>query len=70
MIDPCLPRDLKVLDIKREYRGNTYQIHIENKTDGEKGKVSVKVNGQAVEGQIIPAPKTVGEVYSVSVTVE
>ena len=69
-IDPCLPSELKSLDIKREFRGNTYMIHIENRTDGEKGKITVSVDGKRIEGLTIPAPKTQGNTYQVSVTVE
>ncbi len=69
-LDPCLPAELKSLDIRREFRGNIYNIHIDNHTAGEKGKVTVAVDGKTLDGQVIPAPDTKGNTYQVTVTVD
>ena len=69
MLDPCLPASIREAEIQRNYRGNLYKIHIENHTNGEKGKVSVLLNGQPLDGQIITDPKTRGETYRVSVII-
>lgn len=53
MIDPCLPADVKELDIVRKYRGNEYKIHISNLAGGEKGKIRLKVDGREIEGKIV-----------------
>ena len=69
-IDPCLPADLKNIDVVREYRGNTYRIHIENLSGGEKGKVSMCVNGTPIEGQTVHTDGSSGKTYDVSVTIK
>ena len=69
-LDPCLPEALKALDIQREFRGNTYLIHIENNTNGEKGKVKIAIDGKPIDGQVIPAPVESGNTYQVTVTVD
>ena len=69
MIDPCLPAHLKELTVHRQFRGNEYEIVIHNLSGGEKGAVHVRVDGQPLEGQTIPAPKESGKTYHVDVTV-
>ena len=69
MIDPCLPEELKELDIHREFRGNNYEIHITNHTKGEKGNVAITVNGLPIEGQIITAEGS-GKTLRVSVSID
>ncbi|MDD6040499.1 MAG: glycosyl transferase, partial [Clostridia bacterium] len=58
MIDPCLPADIRELEITRRYRGNEYKIHVTNLSGGEKGKVSLKVDGEPIEGQTIRTSET------------
>lgn len=52
-IDPCLPKDLPVFSIQRKFRGTTYQIKVVNGAIG-KGVKSLTVDGQKVEGNLIP----------------
>jgi cellobiose phosphorylase len=52
-IDPCLPKDLPEFTIQRKFRGTTYQIKVVNGTIG-KGVKSLTVDGQKVEGNLIP----------------
>ena len=52
-VDPCVPSDFGDYTVTRKYRGATYNINV--KTNGsQKGVKSMTVNGQAVEGNIIP----------------
>ncbi|MCR4749051.1 MAG: hypothetical protein K5877_04505 [Lachnospiraceae bacterium] len=52
-VDPCVPSDFGDYSVTRKYRGATYNIN--GKTNGsQKGVKSMTVNGQAVEGNIIP----------------
>lgn len=52
-IDPCLPKDLPEFTIQRKFRGTTYQIKVVNGAIG-KGVKSLTVDGQKVEGNLIP----------------
>jgi cellobiose phosphorylase len=64
-IDPCIPADWQGFDITRKFRGATYNIEIKN-TGVKKGVKSIMVNGQAVEGNIIPL-QAAGSVNTVEV---
>ena len=57
-LDPCLPKELNDLKLVRKFRGSTYNIHIVNKAGDEKGKLSLTVDGKAIDGNVIPADKT------------
>ena len=70
MIDPCLPSHVRHLKVRRMFRGNTYEISITNNAGGEKGRVSLWVDGQAMDGQVIPCPEATGRVIRVEVSVE
>ena len=70
MLDPCLPGALKDVRISREFRGNRYEIRIQNLSGGEKGTVHVKVDGKVIEGQTIPASAEKGKTFQVEVTVD
>ena len=41
----------------RKFRGSTYNIHVVNKAGDEKGKLSLTVDGKAIDGNVIPADK-------------
>ncbi len=56
-LDPCLPKELTDLHLVRKFRGSTYNIHILNKAGDEKGKLSLTVDGVAIDGDTIPADK-------------
>ena len=70
MLDPCLPAEIKNLRIHREFRGNNYEIEIINKAGGEKGKISLNVDGNDVSGQVVPLPEGKGNTVHVKVTVD
>ena len=60
MIDPCLPASLPEVTIRREFRGSVYDIHIVNRAGGEKAPVRITVDGQPIDGQVIPLPARPG----------
>ena len=70
MIDPCLPGSLKDLEIRREFRGNVYEIKVVNNAGGEKGKISLKVDGKAIDGQVVPLPEGTGKTIAVECSID
>ncbi len=54
MIDPCVPDSIRTFDIDRRYRETDYHIHVENPKGVEKGVVQMIVNGETVDGNVIP----------------
>jgi cellobiose phosphorylase len=64
-INPCIPAGWKGFNVSRKFRGATYHIEIKN-TGVEKGVKSITVNGQTIEGNIIPL-QTEGTVNTVKV---
>ncbi len=64
MVDPCLPAELDKVRIRRSFRGAEYDISVENRAGGEKGTVTVTVDGKPIQGQTIPvmAPGSTVEV--------
>ncbi len=54
-IEPCLPRDLRHVEIKRVYRGSTFLIGIEN-TGKSVAQQQLLVNGKPHVGSVVPAP--------------
>ena len=69
MVDPCLPGDMKDVQVTRKFRGSEYDIHIRNLSGGEKKRVSVTVDGEKLPGCVIPAGPA-GQKHTVEVTVE
>ena len=59
-VDPCIPADWKEFKITRKFRGATYHIEIKNPNGVSKGVKALTVNGETLEGNIIPI-KTEGE---------
>ena len=53
-VDPCIPGTISGFDVDRRYREADYHIHVENPNGAEKGVVRLFVNGEAVDGNIIP----------------
>lgn len=54
MVDPCIPADWKSFAITRQFRGATYHIEVKNPNGAMKGVATLKIDGQAVDGYIIP----------------
>lgn len=53
-VDPCIPTDWKEFKITRKFRGATYHIEIKNPNGVSKGVKALTVNGETLEGNIIP----------------
>ncbi|MBB6462580.1 GH36-type glycosyl hydrolase domain-containing protein [Flammeovirga kamogawensis] len=54
MIDPCIPNEWKGYKVDRKFRGATYNIEIKNPNGVSKGVAAIIVNGEEIEGNIIP----------------
>jgi len=54
-INPCLPRKWDGFKVTREFRGAVYQIEVKNPDHVCKGVKSVKVDGEEVAGNVVPA---------------
>ncbi len=66
-VDPCVPTGFGDFKVTRKFREGTYNIEVKNPNNVEKGVVSMTVDGQAVDGCVIPYEKG-KEVYNVVVT--
>ncbi len=64
-VDPCVPADFGDFKITRKFREGTYNITVKQ-NGAQKGVKSMTVNGQAVNGHIIPYVKGQTE-YNVEV---
>ena len=56
-IDPCIPKGWKRFKVIRHYRGVDYQVQVLNPKGVCSGVKSLKVNGKAVPGNLIPPSK-------------
>lgn len=65
-IDPCIPDTMTEFTVTREFRGATYHIHVNNAAKSQKGVKTLTVNGENINGNIIPFDKSVKE-YNVEV---
>ena len=54
LIDPCIPRNWSALTVTRQIRGATYTIEVRNPQGVCWGVQSVEVDGQVIDGKIIP----------------
>ncbi len=53
-ISPCMPKELKMAHLVRTYRGALFRIKLDNRDGRGVGARSIILNGQAVEGNILP----------------
>lgn len=65
-INPCIPSSQKHYTVDRTYRGVNYHITIENPNGIEKGISSITVDGEKIDGLVIP-PQTTKTDVNVSV---
>ena len=56
-IDPCIPAHVRSFSVTRRFRGAVYEITVENPENVEKGVKSVTMNGQPVNGSLLPIPE-------------
>jgi cellobiose phosphorylase len=66
VIDPCIPSEWKKFEVKRQFRGATYNIKVCNPVGSQKGIASVTVDGIPVDGNKIPLLEA-GKSYYVKV---
>ncbi len=66
-IDPCVPGDVKGFSVVRRYRGAEYRIRVENPDGVQKGVRQLLVDGERVEGNLIPV-QPAGSVVEVLAT--
>ena len=66
-VDPCIPARLKSFRIVRRFRGAEYRISVENPNGAEKGIVKVMIDGELLDGTVLP-PLPAGAVAEVTVT--
>ena len=52
-IDPCIPSGWKGFGVTRKFRGATYNINVENPDGAQKGVKEIRVNGEAIDGNLI-----------------
>jgi cellobiose phosphorylase len=67
-INPCLPSDWTQAKMIRQYRGTTYEVAITKPKGIQTGKVSITLDGQSLEGNVVP-PLNDGKTHKVAVTV-
>jgi cellobiose phosphorylase len=53
-IDPCIPQNWREFNMEREFRNKKYHIHVNNPDGKNKGIVRLIVDGQVVDGNVIP----------------
>ncbi len=53
-VDPCIPADWPGFSVTRTFRGVTYEIEVKNTRRRCKGVRTMTVNGQEVQGAVIP----------------
>ena len=53
-IDPCIPHTWDGYQVSRRFRGAVYQIDIQNPSHVCRGVKQVTVDGQAIEGNVLP----------------
>ena len=66
-IDPCIPDTLELYAVDRVFRGKHYHITVNNAAHAQKGVTRMTVDGQPVEGNVIPLNLD-GEEHEVVVT--
>jgi cellobiose phosphorylase len=54
-LDPCIPSEWREVRITRVFRKKNLRITIKNENGVQKGVKSVKLNGEFIEGNLIPA---------------
>jgi cellobiose phosphorylase len=52
-IDPCIPSHWKKCSVRRPFRGDVYEIDIENPKGVEKGVRELYLDGESVDGNLI-----------------
>lgn len=53
-IDPCIPAAWSQFSVTRRFRGQSYKITVQNPNGVQKGVARMQVDGQDVEGNLVP----------------
>ena len=53
-VEPCIPSNWKGYNVKRQFRGASYNIEVKNLSGSMKGIKSLKVDGKLIDGNVIP----------------
>ncbi|MGE3182984.1 MAG: glycosyl hydrolase family 65 protein, partial [Phycisphaerae bacterium] len=75
LIDPCLPPEWDNVKMTRPWRGCTYDIEITRTSAAKNNGASsgampqLKVDGKAIDGNLIPPPEKTGAMIAVQVTI-
>jgi cellobiose phosphorylase len=59
-IQPCLPADWEWAEMSRDFRGARYEIRIEKPKGICRGQVEITLNGEVVDGNLVPVQATGG----------
>ena len=60
-IDPCIPAAWKGFTVTRVFRGKRIRVEVQNPAGVQKGVRKLELNGEQLEGNLIPAGKLAGE---------
>ncbi len=53
-LDPCLPHELNEYTVVRRFRQALYTIHILKTKDSSPSRITLSLDGEAVEGNVLP----------------
>jgi len=53
-VDPCIPSGWTEFSVNRRFRGAEYDIHVKNPDGVNKGVSSITVDGESLEGNLLP----------------
>lgn len=53
-VNPCIPREWNGFQVKREYRGDIYNIEVKNPEHVCRGVKVIKVDGKVIEEKVLP----------------
>lgn len=54
MVDPCIPHHWDGYKVVRKFRGAVYEIDVVNPEHIEHGTVEIEINGEKIEGNVLP----------------
>jgi len=54
LIDPCIPKTWDSFEVKRNFRGATFNIKVKNPQQVSNGVKFIKVGGKEINGNLLP----------------
>ncbi|MDK2980427.1 MAG: cellobiose phosphorylase [Chloroflexota bacterium] len=69
-VDPCIPAGWDGFRVTRRFRGATYDIQVHNPTHVCKGVARMTLDGQALEGNLIPVDDNREGIHTVMIMLE